>query len=198
MQLSKTGYYADFAIYAAGIAGIATAAAVLDDARAGTAWVLAAVAGAAAWTLIEYLLHRFVLHRMPPFEAMHDVHHQAPRAFVGTPTWLSLGVIALVIFLPAWASSSLNVASGLAAGVMAGFFWYGVVHHTIHYRRPRLLAARMVLTIHRHFEHHYSPEPGNYGVTFQFWDRMFGTALPDRNPGRAPPPAPEGGLPAMD
>ena len=127
------------------------------------------------WTLAEYVLHRFVLHQIAPFAAMHDVHHQKPLALVGTPTWLSLGVILSAVFLPAWALSSLNAASGLTVGTMAGFFWYGVVHHAIHHRKPRTIARRLLVTTRRHAQHHYSGERANFGVTTSFWDHVFGT-----------------------
>lgn len=177
MRLSKTGYYADFVIYATVVATATIATAWRDTAYESSIWLLAAAVGAVLWTLAEYIIHRFVLHRMPVFAAMHDAHHEAPLAFVGTPTWLSLSVIIGVVFLPAWALGSFNTACGLAIGTMAGFFWYGVVHHAIHYRRPRPIATHLLMASRRHAQHHYSSEPGNFGVTTSFWDHVFGTTL---------------------
>jgi sterol desaturase/sphingolipid hydroxylase (fatty acid hydroxylase superfamily) len=177
MRLSKTGYYADFAIYAGVLVAVATVTAIRNTAYETSLWLLTAAIGTLAWTLIEYILHRFVLHRIPVFAAMHAVHHDAPLAYVGTPTWLSLGIIAGFVFLPSWLLGSLNTASGLAVGVMAGFFWYGIVHHAIHYRRPRLIATRLIQASRRHAQHHYGRQSGNFGVTTQLWDHVFGTAL---------------------
>jgi sterol desaturase/sphingolipid hydroxylase (fatty acid hydroxylase superfamily) len=177
MRLSKTAYHADFAIYAI-ILGVLIAAAALTTNRVQRFhWFAAFTVAAAGWTLLECLLHRFLLHRVAPFAAMHGAHHDAPRAYVGTPTWATLGIIWLVVFVPAWRGVSFNVASGLTAGVMMGFLWYGIVHHVIHYRRPRLLAAWMPATTHRHLRHHYSPQPGNFGVTIPLWDYVFGTFI---------------------
>lgn len=177
MRLSKTGYYADFYIYATVLVTVTVVMAWRNTAYETSIWLLTAAAGALSWTFFEYLLHRFVLHQMPPFAAMHDAHHQAPLAFVGTPTWLSMGVILGVVFLPTWALGSFNAGSALAIGVMAGFFWYGVVHHAIHYRRPRPIATRLLLASRRHAQHHYSSQSGNFGVTTSFWDHVFGTTL---------------------
>lgn len=177
MRLSKTGYYADFVIYATILTTATIVTAWRSTAYETSIWLLIAAVGAAMWTLIEYILHRFVLHQTPPFAAMHDAHHEAPLAYVGTPTWLSLGVIFVFVFLPAWALGSCNTASALAAGVMAGFFWYGLVHHAIHYRKPRMLATRLLLASRRHAQHHYGREPGNFGVTTSLWDHVFGTTL---------------------
>jgi len=177
MRLSKTGYYADFVIYATVVATATLVTVWRNTGYETSIWLLAAAIGALIWTLAEYIIHRFVLHRMPVFAAMHDAHHEAPLAFVGTPTWLSLSVILGCVFLPAWALGSFNTASGLTVGAMAGFFWYGLVHHAIHYRKPRTLATRLLLATRRHAQHHYSPEPGNFGVTTSFWDHVFGTTL---------------------
>ena len=112
MRLSKTGYYADFVIYAAILATATVATAWHDSAYEMSLWLFAAVIGAAFWTLTEYIIHRFVLHQIQPFAGMHGAHHDAPLAFVGTPTWLSLGVILGAVFLPAWAFGTFNTASG--------------------------------------------------------------------------------------
>lgn len=185
MQLSKAAYYADFAVYATVPPAILVAAASLDDHVAFREWLGAAACGIVIWTLIEYALHRFVFHGMPVFSDLHGRHHVSPRAFIGTPTWMSLSVLGIAIFLPAWWGISLNVASGLVAGVAGGFLWYGVVHHAMHHRRPRFIAFRLGTSTQRHMRHHYSTRPGNFGVTTQIWDLVFGTALPAQRPARS-------------
>jgi sterol desaturase/sphingolipid hydroxylase (fatty acid hydroxylase superfamily) len=177
MRLSRTAYYADFAIYAATVILLTAGTAVGSTWTQRLHWLAAFAVGAATWTLLEYLLHCFVLHGRSIFAPLHAVHHEAPRAFVGTPTWISLGVFWLVFFAPTWAWVSFNAASGLTAGLMSGFLWYGIVHHAIHYRRPRLLAVRLPAAARRHMYHHYSKQPGNFGVTIAFWDHVFGTVI---------------------
>ena len=180
MQLSKTGYYADFAIYAALVGTCAVTAALKDEWSQWLKWVGALAAGAALWTLIEYSLHRFVLHTRNIFSSMHARHHASPRAFIGTPTWVSLSVLGGVIVLPVWAMSSLNVASGVGSGVALGFLWYGVLHHAIHHHRPRLIAGLALTATQRHRLHHHTSRRGNFGVTTQVWDWLFRTALETR------------------
>jgi sterol desaturase/sphingolipid hydroxylase (fatty acid hydroxylase superfamily) len=180
MQLSKTGYYADFAIYAAVVGSCAVTAALQDEWSQWLKWVGALAAGAALWTFIEYALHRFVLHRRNVFSTMHARHHASPRAFIGTPTWVSLSVLAGTVFLPVWAMSSLNVASGVGSGVALGFLWYGILHHAIHHRRPRLIASLVLTATQRHRLHHHTARRGNFGVTTPMWDWLFRTALETR------------------
>jgi len=194
MRLSKTAYYGDFAIYGAVLALLIASTALDSGWSQRLHWLIAFAAGAAGWTLLEYLLHAFVLHGQSVFAPLHAVHHDSPRALVGTPTWISLGVFSLMFFAPTWICVSLNAASGLTAGVMAGWLWYGVVHHVIHYRRPRVLATWLSAAARRHMYHHYSKQPGNFGVTLSFWDHVFGTVINEparrpiaRLPARAPP-----------
>lgn len=177
MRLSKPSYYADFVVYAAVLTAAAIATVWHDTARQLVLWILAVVIGAMLWTLAEYGLHRFVLHRVAPFAQMHKAHHRMPLALIGTPTVLSLGIIFGAVFLPARALTSINIAVGLTVGIMAGFLWYGVVHHAIHHSKPRTLAMRLRLATRRHAQHHYSGESGNFGVSTSLWDYLFGTAL---------------------
>jgi sterol desaturase/sphingolipid hydroxylase (fatty acid hydroxylase superfamily) len=186
MRLTRTAYYADFAIYAIVLSVLIPAATVGASSTQRLHWCAAFTTGAVCWTLLEYLLHCFVLHRPSIFASMHAVHHASPRAYVGTPTWATLGIIWLVVFVPVWWSVSFNVASGLTAGLMSGFLWYGIVHHVIHYRRPRLLAAWMRAATRRHLRHHYSAHPGNFGVTIPLWDYVFGTVIDEHVVGPAP------------
>ncbi len=177
MQLSKTAYYADFVIYGVMIAALSSLAVASGDWRALDKWLIASAVGAAVWTLAEYALHRFVLHRVPVIASMHAAHHASPRAFIGSPTWVTLLLFVVAVFLPAWRGFSFNVASGLLTGVMTGFLWYGILHHTIHHGRPAALASQLRKVARRHMRHHYSRQEGNFGVTTVLWDWVFGTRL---------------------
>jgi sterol desaturase/sphingolipid hydroxylase (fatty acid hydroxylase superfamily) len=177
MRLRKAGYCADFVMYPGLVITAVIVAVRHNSGHEMSLWLLAAIVGSMLWTLAEYVLHRFVLHRIAPFASMHDAHHQAPLAFVGTPTWLSLSVILGAVFAPAWVLGSFNIACGLTVGAMAGFLWYGVAHHAIHHRAPRMIANRLLIATRRHARHHYSREGGNFGVTTAFWDHVFGTTL---------------------
>ena len=45
----------------------------------------ALLAGLVAWTLLEYVLHRFVLHGVEPFRAWHLAHHRNPTQPIRVP-----------------------------------------------------------------------------------------------------------------
>jgi sterol desaturase/sphingolipid hydroxylase (fatty acid hydroxylase superfamily) len=172
----KVGYYADFVFY--GMLVVVLVAFALQESRSNQLiWLTAAFAGAVSWTLVEYVLHRFVFHRMPLIADLHDAHHAAPRAYLGTPTWASLLILAGVFFVPLWRLFSLEVASGTVSGLIAGWLWYGIVHHVIHYRRPRRLAVALRAASRRHLLHHSPYVSGNFGVTTAVWDYLFGTHI---------------------
>lgn len=184
MQLSKLSYYSDFVVYplvlialsASNINYVTRASGHVTWASAAE-WLGAAMAGLVLWTLAEYALHRIALHRMPYFSPMHGLHHASPLAFIGTPSWISVAVLSLVILVPAWACLGFNVANGLTVGVMLGYWWYGVVHHVIHHHTNTSSPSYFNELRAWHMRHHYSPKNGNFGVTTPLWDHVFGTAI---------------------
>ena len=179
MRLSKGGYFADFVVYPA-VAVMLIATAV----RPGSplSWSEAAfvcVAGVAVWTLLEYIIHRVVLHEVRYFATMHEMHHDDPGDFVGTPTWLSLGMICSGALLPLWWEIGLHLASVFTAGLMLGYLWYAGVHYVIHHWRiaPGTYPYRRK---RHHALHHHAQLECNFGVTSSFWDRLFGTTFAGR------------------
>uniref|UniRef100_UPI0027384B81 hypothetical protein n=1 Tax=Stenotrophomonas sp. YIM B06876 TaxID=3060211 RepID=UPI0027384B81 len=86
LEHSKAAYLADFVLY--GMAVLALAALLWASGPAAQRGEFAAIAllGFAGWTLVEYVLHRFVLHWLQPFERWHALHHEHPAALICTPT----------------------------------------------------------------------------------------------------------------
>ena len=189
MRLGRIGYYADFYVYPVVITGLTTYAIWQGPEGAWATWLSAFIAGAALWTLVEYLLHRFVLHHVPYIKDMHDAHHEDQQALIGAPIWISLSLMVVVVLIPLSLIAEQNVAIGLACGLMLGHFWYGSVHHILHHWKikPGTYWFRLK---RRHMLHHHFDEMGNFGVTSGFWDVVFGTdikvrvAASPRVPGR--------------
>jgi sterol desaturase/sphingolipid hydroxylase (fatty acid hydroxylase superfamily) len=180
MRLSKFSYYSDFVAYPVVVITLA-AIGIAHLTRAGIAeWLISCALGLLVWSLMEYGLHRIALHRMPYFSPMHGEHHAAPLALIGTPTWISVLVLCAAFLLPTWRGLGFDAADGLTVGVMAGYWWYGVVHHVIHHRTPDNSFAYFNRLRVWHLRHHYSPRGGNFGVTTAVWDHMFGTAIGQR------------------
>jgi sterol desaturase/sphingolipid hydroxylase (fatty acid hydroxylase superfamily) len=176
MRLSKVGYYADFVAYPAIILALTAAELRPAETRAQWQWPIACIVGIAGWTLAEYLIHRFVFHRIPLAARMHDMHHSSPGALIGAPLWSSLGAFGFGVFIPLWWQAGFDAASGLTTGLMLGYLWYILVHTAVHrYRLDR--GSFLYQTKLRHAHHHHGTQEGNFGVTTGLWDRLFGTAI---------------------
>ena len=164
MRLSKAGYFADFAVYPSIVLGLVTLTLRHAPSVVWIEWSIACLAGIAAWTLLEYAIHRGVLHRIRFFAAMHELHHEDPEGFVGTPTWLSLAAICVLALFPLWWGTGFDFASGITAGLMLGYVWYVGMHHLLHHWRVRA-GSYLYHWKRRHALHHYARRPCNFGVT---------------------------------
>ena len=136
--------------------------------------------GVAAWTLLEYLLHRFVFHipRTSPLSALgsrqHLDHHDAPsRLPITKPLCLTLPAIVIGVGV---VSTLGPLGLAVAAGLVAGYLGYELAHVAAHvlvgdHPLPNLQAL--------HLQHHI--EPGRaFGITNGVWDRVFGTQVVQR------------------
>jgi sterol desaturase/sphingolipid hydroxylase (fatty acid hydroxylase superfamily) len=176
MQLSKAGYYADFVVYPALIAGLVSFEVAQARPWRPLSSLSLCLVGIMIWTLFEYLLHRFVLHEVPILDELHEAHHADPTSLNGTPSWLSLTVGVVGILLPLWWAFGFEHASAITTGLMIGYLAYISVHHISHHWRLRPDSWLYRLK-HRHARHHFSKRPGNFGVTTSVWDLVFGTQL---------------------
>jgi sterol desaturase/sphingolipid hydroxylase (fatty acid hydroxylase superfamily) len=174
LEHSRKAYWADFAAY--GVAVVVLAIGLPAFAPRGQWWGLAicSLIGLAGWSLIEYGMHRFILHGMAPFDRWHALHHARPSALISAPTLLSATLIAGLVFLPALALAGAWRAGGLTLGVTIGYLLYAVTHHaTHHWRAGSAWLTRRKRWHARH--HHLATGAGCYGVSSSFWDRVFGT-----------------------
>ncbi|MGA7807217.1 MAG: fatty acid hydroxylase family protein, partial [Bradyrhizobium sp.] len=85
MNQTKLGFYADLFFYPIVVGGWLLYD--LDGRRFAlhSRWWLAFVCGAMLWTLVEYLLHRFVYHEVAGIKELHGMHHARPNDFIGSP-----------------------------------------------------------------------------------------------------------------
>ena len=176
LEQSRRAYLADFALYGAAVASLAVFLAVATPAPLRLSSALLAVAGFWAWSLIEYGMHRFVLHGVPPFRDWHAQHHRRPAALIGAPNLLSAALIVAFVFPPALALFNPWHALALGLGVLYGYLSYIATHHAVHHWRAD--GAWMRQRKCRHALHHHGEHPVCYGVTSAFWDQLFGTASP--------------------
>lgn len=158
-RLSKAEYFADFFI----TVPITLASIVLSLADFSALWVALFLAGLLTWTLYEYLIHRFVLHRLWPFRDVHNLHHHAQRDFIGTHP-----AITLTIYVVLWLSFGGGVSSAAMVGFSVGYVIYSTIHTLFHY-------TAMSGTLKRHHAIHHHFDNVNFGVSTRFWDKIFRT-----------------------
>jgi sterol desaturase/sphingolipid hydroxylase (fatty acid hydroxylase superfamily) len=182
---TKIGFYADLFFYPIVVGGLL----LYDLNGRGFAlhsrWWFALWCGVILWTLVEYLMHRFVYHEVAVIKELHGMHHAHPNDFIGSPIWVSIVsfssfLFCLVLLL------DIEIACGTTAGLIVGYISYLLIHDAVHRwqlsERSWLRSLRL-----RHLRHHRHPVPGNFGVTTNFWDLVFGTAIaPERARGPRP------------
>jgi sterol desaturase/sphingolipid hydroxylase (fatty acid hydroxylase superfamily) len=175
LRLSRSAFFADFYAYPAASAGFVVFALASDPHR----WLstlTALVTGFACWSLVEYLLHRYVLHHVTWVKEQHDVHHHDQLALVGTPTWFSLLVFLVLVTMPALLVTPVEVAASFTGGMMLGYLWYVTAHYGMHHWKIKS-SSYLGRLRRRHALHHHFDDLGNFGVTSGFWDHIFRTNL---------------------
>lgn len=135
-----------------------------------------------AWTLVEYLLHRFAFHEEPgkPVAQKHDIHwihHRNPTdaGHIVTSLFLTLPVAALffgLFWLIGWGHPAVWPFYG---GFAIGYLAYEAVHLAVHQIPQAPLRFLRPLWRH-HYWHHFRTPDRYYGVTTRLWDWIFGTA----------------------
>lgn len=143
-------------------------------------WVLG---GLAFWTLLEYVLHRWIFHFEPDQASesqkdisflIHGVHHDYPH----DPDRLVMApvvavVLAVLVGAPLRLALGAHAFPGFFAGLLAGYLWYDLTHYAVHHLKPRTALGEAQRR--HHYLHHFKTPHQRYGVTTPLWDLVFGT-----------------------
>jgi len=138
------------------------------------------------WSLLEYLIHRFIFHMdgmLPDHHIvvclhflLHGVHHFLPMdrmRLVFPPT---LASVVIGFFLLVFHSiAPAPIANGLVGGGMFGYILYDLTHYYVHHSTPTFNYFKQLKTYH--LNHHYKNYHLGYGVSSKFWDLIFNTVL---------------------
>jgi len=139
------------------------------------------LAGFLAWGLVEYVLHRWILHGPPSLaKRSHTRHHREAEELIGTPI-LVIAAGATVV----WGLLSLAMPAGPAAltvfGLYLGYIYYQLIHHAHHHWDLRL---GYFVRLRAYHDIHHRRFLVNYGSTTTLWDKVFGTFQPLDKPAR--------------
>ncbi len=138
--------------------------------------------GIVAWSLSEYLLHRFIFHLQPDSHwgrrlhfIIHGVHHDFPHdpmrlvmpPSVSIPLAIGFWFLFRSVLGSTWALPAF-------AGFLMGYLFYDMAHYHMHHHRSK---NRLSLVLRRyHYRHHFQQSDRGFGVTSPLWDRVFRTS----------------------
>ena len=151
------------------------------QAAAAFAWL-----GALTWTLVEYMLHRWVFHFVPKrltwrrrWYPVHMRHHDVQEwdRLVAPPL---MAVPLFFVFLTAF--RLLLGAPAMYApfsGFIMGYLAYDYIHVFAHVARPHTHLGQGLRR--RHLQHHFKHTTRWYGVSSPLWDFVFRTHVAGRD-----------------
>ena len=182
-------------IWALLLAGTATALLTLQSAPLSLPLASAlSGAGALLWVILEYVLHRWLLHMHVPtrprmkrvHRRLHWQHHQDPTDLtkLTVPLW---GTVVLHLVAMGVGYSLAGAAGVLPTllGFSAAFGAYELAHFAAHVPyRPRTPWGRAMKR--RHSWHHYKNEGYWFGVTHPLLDQLFQTSPAQADVPRSP------------
>jgi sterol desaturase/sphingolipid hydroxylase (fatty acid hydroxylase superfamily) len=138
------------------------------------------VVGVLIWTLLEYVIHRWVFHYDPKTGIgkklhfiVHGVHHDYPndgRRLVMPP---AISIPLAVVFWVVFAVTLGPLGPAVSAGFGFGYVCYDSIHYAIHHfpmKRGVLLWLKQY-----HLRHHFHDDHVGFGVSSPLWDYVFGT-----------------------
>jgi sterol desaturase/sphingolipid hydroxylase (fatty acid hydroxylase superfamily) len=136
--------------------------------------------GTLSFTLVEYIMHRFLFHLPPTSERnkkisyiIHGVHHDYPKDKdrLAMPPVISILLATGLLYLFNLLMG--NVSFAFTAGFVLGYAGYLFVHYIVHaYKAPKNFLK--VLWVH-HGIHHYKRPDKAFGVSSPLWDHIFRT-----------------------
>ena len=136
--------------------------------------------GILLWTLIEYLIHRYIFHYEPKTRwgkqlhfVIHGVHHDYPndaRRLVMPPVIsIPLAFLFFGLFFLIFGS----LAPAVYAGLVFGYLCYDMLHYATHHLAMK--SGVWLWLKQYHLRHHFKDDHVGYGISSPLWDYVFRT-----------------------
>ena len=144
------------------------------------------ISGTLLFTLIEYLIHRYVFHipatneKRAKFQHLvHGIHHDYPKDKDRLAMPPILSAILSVAFFYLFYFMMGNIAYGFFPGFIFGYIGYLGVHYIVHaYQPPKNIFKWLWIY---HGMHHYKYPNHYFGVSSPLWDYVFRTIPKEEN-----------------
>uniref|UniRef100_F1KSC8 Fatty acid 2-hydroxylase n=1 Tax=Ascaris suum TaxID=6253 RepID=F1KSC8_ASCSU len=147
-------------------------------------WAILFTLGVLAWTLLEYILHRFAFHWRPNPKSpnqivlhflLHGLHHKTPmdgKRLVFPP----VPALPIVLFFYFVYVTLLpyDIFCCFGAGKLFGYIIYDVSHYYLHHGNPRPSTNFHFRKVYHH-NHHFKEFDLAFGISTVIWDHVFGT-----------------------
>jgi sterol desaturase/sphingolipid hydroxylase (fatty acid hydroxylase superfamily) len=138
-------------------------------------------AGVFAWTLAEYVLHRWVFHWVNDTPLgkrihflLHGVHHDYPNDKDRLVMPLGASIPLAIFFYSLFRfTMGITVAEPFFAGFVLGYLFYDGTHYAIHHFKQTTRLGKWIKR--HHMLHHHADHHGGFGVSTPLWDYVFRT-----------------------
>ncbi|WP_066435401.1 sterol desaturase family protein [Chryseobacterium sp. CCH4-E10] len=142
-------------------------------------FILFFVFGLVVWTLVEYVLHRFVFHYVPKGECgkrlhfiFHGVHHDYPNDAKRLVMPPSVSVPLAFLFYLLYSLFLPDVyLYPFFSGFMLGYLVYDIGHYAMHHFNLKNKLFKKIKKYH--MKHHYDEPERGFGVSSALWDNIF-------------------------
>lgn len=140
--------------------------------------------GVFAWTFAEYILHRFLYHKIKDASynsgiqyLFHGIHHEYPNdqerlVLPPIPSLILAGLFFALFYLLMGVNAFI-----FSPGFIIGYCMYMTIHYIVHKVHP---PKRFNFWWKHHNIHHYQQHDRAFGVSSSLWDRVFFT-MPENN-----------------
>ncbi len=137
-------------------------------------------AGILIWTLLEYIIHRWIFHYQPKTRwgkklhfIVHGVHHDYPGDATRLVMPPSVSIPLAFFFWMVFTFIFGRFAPALSAGFAFGYVCYDSIHYATHHF-PMKRGIWLWLKQY-HLRHHFKDDHAGFGVSTPLWDYIFGT-----------------------
>lgn len=143
--------------------------------------VLMFIIGLLSWSLIEYIVHRFLYHTETNSKNLlsvqhnaHGIHHQHPRDKDRLAMPPLPGIVLASLLFALFYGIMQSYAIVFFPGFLTGYIIYISMHYAQHRIRKPIYRPWQKLWKH-HAYHHYINPYGAFGVSTRLWDFIFRT-----------------------
>jgi sterol desaturase/sphingolipid hydroxylase (fatty acid hydroxylase superfamily) len=140
--------------------------------------IITFLAGILLWTLIEYIIHRWVFHYHPKTVTgkkvhflVHGIHHDYPRDATRLVMPLLVSVPLAAFFFYLFMAVFGNYYLLIFSGFVLGYVSYDSIHYATHHINLKGKIGGFLRSYH--LRHHYEDEHTAYGVSTPLWDYIF-------------------------